>query len=55
MIEQIYFNDFEKIYEIMEKSFPLTEFRTKDEQSALFKNKYYKIIGIKENGIPMRV
>lgn len=53
MIEQIYFNDFEKIYEIMEKSFPLTEFRTKDEQSALFKNKYYKIIGIKENGIPI--
>ena len=53
MIEQIYFNDFDKIYEIMEKSFPLTEFRPKNEQAKLFENKYYKIIGIKEDGIPI--
>ena len=53
MTEQFTFNDFEKVYEIMENSFPLTEFRPKDEQAELFKNKYYKIIGIKENGIPI--
>ncbi len=51
MIQQLNFNDFDKIYEIMEKSFPLTEFRPKDEQAQLFKNKYYKVLGIKENGV----
>ena len=53
MIEQLYFNDFEKIYEIMEKSFPLTEFRPKNEQAKLFNTPYYKIFGIKENDIPV--
>jgi GNAT superfamily N-acetyltransferase len=51
MIEQLNFNDFDKIYEIMEKSFPLTEFRLKHEQAELFHNKYYRIFGIKENEI----
>ena len=49
MIEQIFINDFEQIFEIMEKSFPLTEFRTKSEQKSLFENKFYKVLGIKEN------
>jgi ribosomal protein S18 acetylase RimI-like enzyme len=34
----------------MENSFPLTEFRTKEEQKNLFQNKYYNILGIKEGG-----
>lgn len=55
MTQQLYFTDFEYIYEIMEKSFPLTEFRTKDEQAALFENPYYKVIGIKENNIPISI
>lgn len=49
MITQLTLNDFDKIYEIMENSFPLTEFRPKDEQAKLFENKYYRVFGIKEN------
>jgi GNAT superfamily N-acetyltransferase len=39
----------------MEKSFPLTEIRPKSGQAALFENKYYKIIGIKENDSPIAI
>ena len=55
MIENLSIKDFDKIYEIMEKSFPLTEFRPKDEQAALFNNKYYRVIGTKENGTPIAI
>ncbi len=55
MIEQLHFFDFEKIYEIMEKSFPLTEFRPKKEQEKLFENKYYSVLGIKENNVPIAI
>ena len=48
-MQQLNFIDFEKIYKIMEKSFPLTEFRPQNEQAELFKNKYYKIYGIKKS------
>ena len=55
MIQQLNFSDFDTIYGRMEKSFPLTEFRPKSEQAALFENKYYKIIGIKENDLPIAI
>lgn len=50
MIEKFSINDFEKIYKIMENSFPLTEFRPKHEQLALFDNANYSVHGIRENG-----
>ena len=49
MIEHIEINEFNQIYEIMEKSFPLTEFRPREKQAELFKNKNYRVLGIKEN------
>ena len=55
MIEQLHFFDFEKIYEIMEKSFPLTEFRPKNGQAKLFENKYYQVLGLKENNVPVAI
>ena len=51
MIEQIFIDDFKQIFKIMEKSFPLTEYRTKEEQKSLFQNEYYRILGIKEDGM----
>ena len=48
MIKRIFENDFEQIFEIMENSFPLEEFRTKEEQFSLFLNKNYKIYGYLE-------
>ena len=48
MIERIHFNEFDKIYNIMEQSFPLTEFRPKEEQAKLFENKKYNVFGVKD-------
>lgn len=50
MIEKFSINDFEKIYKIMENSFPLTEFRPRNEQLALFDDANYSVHGIRENG-----
>lgn len=48
MIERIHFNEFNKIYNIMEQSFPLTEFRPKEEQAKLFQKPNYQVFGIKD-------
>lgn len=50
MTEQFNLSDFDQIFEIMEKSFPLTEYRTYDEQKALWKNDAYRVIGARQNG-----
>lgn len=50
MIEQFNLSDFDQIFQIMKDSFPLTEYRTYDEQKALFENKYYKVVGVKRDG-----
>ena len=55
MIEQLQYSDFDTTYKIMENSFPLTEFRPKNEQAKLFENKYYNVIGIKDNNVPISI
>ena len=55
MIQQLQYSDFGHIYKIMENSFPLTEFRPKNEQEKLLKSKYYSVLGIKENNIPISI
>ena len=50
MLEQFCIKDFDEIYKIMENSFPLTEFRPKKEQLALFDDNRYHILGIRRNG-----
>ena len=49
MIERLYTNDFEKIYEIMKESFPPTEFRPYNEQLVLFDDSHYSVWGIKNS------
>ena len=52
MLHKLTLNDFDFVYKIMEDSFPLTEFRPKNEQLALFNDKRYQIYGIrKENQV----
>lgn len=43
MIEKLKIQDFDKIYDIMEMSFPRDEYRDYDEQKALLKNPSYSI------------
>lgn len=43
MLKQLEINDFDKIYKIMEDSFPVDERRTYDEQKALLSNPSYYI------------
>lgn len=50
MIEHFNLSDFDQIFEIMENSFPLTEYRTYDEQKALWSNPYYKVVGVRKDG-----
>ena len=55
MLEQLQYSDFDTTYKIMENSFPLTEFRPKNEQAKLFENKYYNVIGIKDNNVQISI
>lgn len=43
MIEKMRNNDFDKVFSIMQDSFPLDEYRTYDEQKALLNNPKYSI------------
>lgn len=45
MIERIFSDRSKKIFEIMERSFPLTEYRTEAEQAALFDDPHYRVFG----------
>lgn len=51
MIRKINKEDFDGVFRIMEKSFPIDEFRTYEEQKALMDNNLYSIYGnYGENG-----
>ncbi len=43
MIEKLDISEFDEMYSIMEKSFPLEEYRPYNEQKELFENEYYKV------------
>ncbi len=43
MLKALDINDFDKMYSIMENSFPSDEYRPCDEQKALFENREYKV------------
>lgn len=44
MIKRIFSDRSDEIFEIMEKSFPLTEYRTREEQAALFDREEYRVL-----------
>ena len=48
MLQRLNINDFDKVFEIMEESFPLEEYRTYEEQKNLLKNPQYRIYVIKD-------
>lgn len=50
MIEKLDFNEFDTVYAIMERSFPLEEYRSYEGQKALFKEPAYRIYVAKEKG-----
>ena len=47
-LKKIDIADFDKMFDIMEKSFPADERRPKDEQKKLFENPLYKVYCVKE-------
>ena len=51
MIEKIDITEFDEMFSIMEKSFPIDEYRPYDEQKALFENEYYCVYTEKEEKI----
>lgn len=53
MLEIFNRDDFDSIFEIMEDSFPLEEYRTYEEQLALLNNPNYRILGIREGKAPV--
>lgn len=48
MIQQLAAREFDRIFEIMEESFPEDEYRPYEEQKALLQDPIYKIYGMKE-------
>ncbi len=51
MVQKLDITEFDKMFSIMEKSFPLDEYRPYDEQKDLFKNEYYKVYVEKDDVI----
>ena len=49
MFTKLNISEFNEMFSIMEKSFPLDEYRPCNEQKALFDNEYYCVYGEKEN------
>ena len=50
MLELLDKKDFDKVYAIMEASFPETEFRPMEEQYALFADSAYRIFTCRREG-----
>lgn len=50
MLELLDKKDFDEVYAIMEKSFPETEFRPREEQYALFSDSAYRIFVCRREG-----
>lgn len=48
MFEILNINDFDKIFDLMEKSFPEDEYRTYEEQKALFDIPEYSVFALKD-------
>ena len=46
-------NDFNALFVLMEKSFPVDEYRTRDRQEALFSDPAYAVYGLK-NGVALK-
>ena len=49
MLEELQVKDFDKVYSIMEESFPIDERRTYEEQKALLDNELYNIYVLYDN------
>ncbi|WP_294371268.1 GNAT family N-acetyltransferase [uncultured Clostridium sp.] len=47
-LDNINIDDFKSMYNVMEKSFPSIERRNYEDQKKLFHNKYYNVIGYKD-------
>lgn len=50
MIQRLTGEYFEQIYELLEKSFPLDEYRTQEEQKKLFDREEYRVYGLVNEG-----
>ena len=50
MIEKLEIKEFDTVYAIMERSFPLEEYRSYEDQKALLKKPAYRIYAAKGNG-----
>ncbi len=53
MLRPINDSEFDRIFEIMENSFPTDEYRPYEKQKALLSNPIYKMLVFEENGIIM--
>ena len=51
MFTKLNITEFDVIFSIMKKSFPLDEYRPYDEQKALFDNQYYNVYAEKEDAV----
>lgn len=51
MFEMLKTEEFNEMFSIMEKSFPLDEYRPYNEQKALFENEYYNVYAVKEEKV----
>jgi len=49
LIEKLLECDFDKMFDIMEASFPFDEYRTHDEQKALLDNPFYQVFVLKDS------
>jgi len=47
MLEKLFKYDFDKVFELMQKSFPGDEYRSYEEQKALLENPFYQIYVLK--------
>ena len=50
MLKRLSTIDFDEIFKILEDSFPLDEFRTKEEQLSLFSDSHYSVLGVCRDG-----
>ena len=50
MIEKLEIKEFDRVFSIMEQSFPLEEYRAYEDQKRLLEDSAYRIYVAKENG-----
>lgn len=49
MVTRLNIDAFEEVFSIMEQSFPLDEYRKKEEQKALFEQEPYQLYGVRQD------